>query len=436
MLRPLHFAVRLRYPEAFCFDLLTIIQTPKHIKIQGGAGIPNIPEDAEQCISSSLQLCKQHLAQAEKLGVHYQAVLTTPSIQVTAEARQRLIDEYINRKQFAVYLKNIQKLVEERERRFLVLKPAWDEAVSDVRGMVSQSVSVPKSNIYPRFIDMSDKWDQFRDIWLEVSDCKKILEVVVAYQSPFLASLNATDVEAALATRAEEPTPNKVVIQSEVQNPSVNYIHDIDAAKQLEFNGFCIPSFLDRGVLLDGKRGVKSPGCLHLIANDTYYAFSSERLLKAFARDPFRYLSQQLLDVCSAQPDIIHLLGMQSELPKEIFLQGTRVATKPKEVIKADQGCQTGQVEAYKDHHYVWNEWELRRLALKVANLRSKRTHAAQTNQSHMRRENDTQTYLPKTQITQTLINKATQPSNRVQYIKGLRGTNGPSEVVKMVFDQ
>ena len=388
-------------------------------------------------MESGIKTSRQHLAQADHVTMHYQVVLTTPSIQLSPEGRQRLIDEYVNRKQFALYLRNIQRLLEERLKRFHALKPTWDDLVEDVKGMVSQSISIPKSSIYPRFIDLSDKWDAFRDIHQEVLDCKKILDVVTAYQSPFQPTLNATDVEAAMATRAEEPTPNKVVIQSEVQNPAVNYLPEMEAGRLLEFNGFCIPSLLDRGMLLDGKKGAKSPGYLHLIANDTYYAFTSERLLKTFARDPFKYLSQQLLDVCAAQPDIIYLLGLQSELPKEIYLFGTRVAQTKREVVKADAGAQTGQIEAYKDYHYEWNEWELRRLALKVANLRSKQTHAAQTMLSHHRRDNEVQTYLPKAQETQTMLSKAIQPSKKVQYIKGLRGANaGRSEVVRLQFDQ
>ncbi|CAB1435282.1 unnamed protein product [Pleuronectes platessa] len=45
---------------------------------------------------------------------------------------------------------------------------------------------------------------------------------------------------------------------------------------------------------------------------------------------------------------------------------------------------------------YEWNEWELRRKAIRQANLRTKVTHSAQTDLSHMRRENITQTWLPK----------------------------------------
>jgi len=404
---------------------------------KGGAGIPNLPVDTKQTLDSSLNLARQHVANAERASNHYQAVLTTPSIQLTAEERQRLVDEYINRKQFLVYLKSLTNLFEESQNRFSALHPEWTLLVEDVRAMVSQSASIPKSTIYPKFIDLSERWDVFRELWRNVSDCKKLLDLVVAYQTPFHPTLRPQDVESALAARAEEVTPNKLLVQGEVQNPAVNYLLDLPAGRPLEFNGFCVASLMDEGLLLDGKMGAKSAGFIHLVQNDTLYAFSSERLLKAFSRNPFRYLGQGLIETVAAQPELIHLLGLQNQLPKEIYLQGQRTTARPREVVSVDGTTQTGQIDSFIDHKYQWNEWELRRLALKLANLRSKRTHSSQTALSHFRRDNTGQTYPPKTVETQTMADKTTQPSRRVQYIKGLRGYPGQvPEVVQLEFDQ
>eukprot|EP01065_Artemidia_motanka_P031854 TRINITY_DN3869_c1_g2_i1.p1 TRINITY_DN3869_c1_g2~~TRINITY_DN3869_c1_g2_i1.p1 ORF type:complete len:595 (+),score=164.66 TRINITY_DN3869_c1_g2_i1:105-1889(+) len=404
---------------------------------KGGAGIPNLPVDTKQTLDASLLTAQQHVGNAEKTATHYQAVLTTPSIQFTPDERQRLVDEYVNRKQFLVYLRNLVDLFQASHKRFAVLHPEWAVLVSDVRAMVSQNTSIPKSTIYPKFIDLSERWDTFRELWRNVSDCKKLLDLVIAYQAPFHATLRPQDVEVALAARADEITPNKLLIQGEVQNPAVYYLMELPDEKPLEFNGFCVASLMDEGLLLDGKVGPKSPGFLHLVANDTLYAFSSERLLKSFARDPFRYLSQSLIDTVASQPELIHLLGLQNQLPKEIYLQGQRTSTRPREIVRVDGTTQTGQIDPYKDHKYQWNEWELRRLALKLANLRSKRTHTSQTTLSHFRRDNGAQTYAPKVESTQTMPDKSTQPSRKIQYIKGLRGyADQQPQVVQLEFDQ
>ena len=66
--------------------------------------------------------------------------------------------------------------------------------------------------------------------------------------------------------------------------------------------------------------------------------------------------------------------------------------------IVSEIGCQVDMhiVDEYIDHKYQWNEWELRRRALMLVNLKDKCTHSTQTNQSHFRRESETQHYEPR----------------------------------------
>ena len=69
-----------------------------------------------------------------------------------------------------------------------------------------------------------------------------------------------------------------------------------------------------------------------------------------------------------------------------------------KPVTKCDSGTQT-DTHFYESNivkSYEWNEWELRRKAVKLANLRSKITHAVQTNLSNLRRDMSIQVWPPK----------------------------------------
>ena len=75
------------------------------------------------------------------------------------------------------------------------------------------------------------------------------------------------------------------------------------------------------------------------------------------------------------------------------------------------------------DVNYEWNEWSLRRKALQLANIRGCVTEGQQTDQSHFRRENDTQVYLPRDEVTQTRKDSGTQPPLVTRYAAGLRGT-------------
>lgn len=79
-------------------------------------------------------------------------------------------------------------------------------------------------------------------------------------------------------------------------------------------------------------------------------------------------------------------------------------------------------VERHVDPHYRWNEWDLRRQALQIMNLRGCKTQSAQTDASHFRRDNATQVYEPREMGTQTGISVATNTMRTVRYVTGLRG--------------
>ena len=60
-----------------------------------------------------------------------------------------------------------------------------------------------------------------------------------------------------------------------------------------------------------------------------------------------------------------------------------------------------------------------------LANIRNRQTSGTQTDQSHFRRESETQVYLPKDKAEQTLVDSGTNPKQTVTYVAGLRG-KGP----------
>ncbi|XP_028809285.1 cilia- and flagella-associated protein 206-like [Denticeps clupeoides] len=103
-------------------------------------------------------------------------------------------------------------------------------------------------------------------------------------------------------------------------------------------------------------------------------------------------------------------------------------------VKPCDAGTQTDThlVESNIVKSYEWNEWELRRKAIQMANLRKKVTRSAQTNLSHMRRDNATQTYLPKDAACQTKKDSSSNVPNPLIYLAGLRGKPGPTKMIRI----
>lgn len=136
--------------------------------------------------------------------------------------------------------------------------------------------------------------------------------------------------------------------------------------------------------------------------------FSEEQAIDQFLEDPEGYM-RKVIDVCRINPELIHLLKLQEEFPDAsltALLQGKDgmhplFSISPLMVNKEIQ-TPTHFVDKHISPHYHWNEWELRKKALQMANIRNKQTVSSQTFLSNFRRENETQTWLPKEISTNT----------------------------------
>lgn len=411
---------------------------------RGGAGIPDCIGESDRTLRDVTEVALNLQEQLTASTKEYHAVLSSPSLKLSDSDRLRLQDEYYNRLQLKLYVRSLLVTIQGLTNRLLAFAPTWEAALHDATSLLASNAdvsAVPKAAIYPKFMQVSERWDEAYALHREISDARNLFSILQSYVSTYHPTLRPSDVDHAYASLAEERAVNKDMLAAEVA-PYTNLVYNPDLPQdkkeqRLEFNGFCVVSFVDDGLLADGKHddSKSAPGYLMLVNNNAYYSFGSERALKAFAKDPFKYLSQALIDQVAATPVLIHLLGLHPYLPKELYLTGSRKHDVQRIVEKGDGTTQTGHIDSHKDTHYVWNEWELRRLALQLAGLRNKRTKSTQTAQSHFRRENDTQVFLPKTQGTQTAVDAAVQPVRVARYIKGLRGTDASRlEVVTKEF--
>merc|ERR1712039_287118 len=105
--------------------------------------------------------------------------------------------------------------------------------------------------------------------------------------------------------------------------------------------------------------------------------------------------------------------------------------------MQADVGTDTPLhfQESNIDKSYEWNEWKMRRDALHMADIKRKATSTTQTALSHLRRENDTQVYLPKDVATNTTVERGTNPPRWKKYHQHLRGEPQPMKVTEIRFD-
>jgi hypothetical protein len=446
---------------------------------KGGAGIEQITEKVPQAISVHKDLITKELDETDRICVDYVSVLTSGAVKDDALAT-RLRAELTNRRQYSAFLGELQYFSVELYSKVIELEKFYSSHTKEIKSIVEESTSVPKSTIYPMFILLVDNWMEYEQIRESQKEVQQIFQFLKTYKNsyrtqltprvlqtikkkdqpsvskpskpevsepkPIIESTNKEESEPVAENKTVdeepailEPLPRKIEIKEVMtdaiiqgEGPLTLYAPSEDISP--EFNGFCIVSFVSEENLL-------CPGDRELgfgLYGSKYFGFVDRNAAKAFATNP-KYFIQTAAEKARQAPELIVLLNLQQHLPQSILLQSNQNGVKNVKAVKVDGGCQTEThaIESHKDYKYEFSEWKLRSRALKIADLRSKITHSTQTIGSHFRRDNESQVYLQKEKSTNTAHEKGTNPTKHVRYIKGLRGApTTKMKVVTMTFDK
>jgi len=392
---------------------------------------------------------------------------------------QRWKDELSNRRQYLSYLQSLFEDVSKCGGKVVSLRNSYLAELDDLASLVGGRNSVPKEHVYPKIDKIARLWTSISNELDVLTSRESTLNDLADFKGSYTATLNpssqilslardapnlSTEEEAEAARAAvavvegvgsaaaeekseeKEETEEKKEEMPKGQVPadllppqSRPVLLSVDSTPEfmqlpLEYQGFCCWTITNRGgLLLPGK-----PGLGVIQYSDAFYVFAHEVALQAFLDDPVKYCNG-VKDTAMKSPELIHLLRLQKEFPNTAIAklmggeagQKTRVVDEggiplgfdaPKE--KKDQSTETPThfVEKNIDPSYEWNSWGLRRRALQTANLRKCKTTSQQTDNSHMRRENDSQVYLPKTSSTMTKTSTGTCTNKEITYVGGLRG--------------
>ena len=192
---------------------------------------------------------------------------------------------------------------------------------------------------------------------------------------------------------------------------------------KLEYQGFCVVTLLKKeGLLVSGKPNIVSK------FKDKYMVFYNQNSIQDFLDNPDYFLSD-IIKYVKKNPYLINLLNMTDDFPNAnlsaIFRDRDMTAFKYKSsAIMVDVDIQT-PLHFYEhgliDPNYVWNEWELKKQALQLADIMKKKTVSCQTDLSHFRRENETQVWPMKDKSINTMVNKGTSQPIQKLYVSNLR---------------
>lgn len=338
---------------------------------------------------------------------------------------------------------------------------------------VGSRTSVPKELVYPMFEALAKTWHQLEIEHQMLQARVASKEGLLAFRHSYTPTLTPSSQWISQARNSNAPAAEHLFETDAKQQDTASFTEDADISRRrnsamekreavpsrrqeskdeeqdnnapvrlsiestpefmqlpLEYQGYCPWTIVTRGgLLLPGD-----PGLGVVRYQNTYNVFVNERALQEFMNAPQRF-ADGIVSLAMNNPQLIHLLRLQDSFPetalsnlvksgkfnaREHSLLSPTAAKK----VDASTGTPVHFVEKNIDFKYEWNEWALRRQALKLANLRKCKTISTQTGLSNFRKEIETQVYLPGHSSTQTATSRGTNPPRTIAYMAGLRGTH------------
>ncbi|KAK2846210.1 hypothetical protein Q7C36_011064 [Tachysurus vachellii] len=304
-----------------------------------------------------------------------------------------------------------------------------------LKNTVHTKTAVPTSQVFPQFMALAKLWAGLQDEALLLN----MLRNVALSLKPFLSAQSQllekdqldqmlegesvrSDAERA-AESSEERVDPKEIMGSEWILPETTANFE---QLPLQYRGVCGYTLVEKnGLLLPGN-----PNIGILKHKEKYYSFSSKQAAYQFAFNPDKYI-ELIAERAKRSPELIQLLELHQQFarvtPYSQMQSGERLLVKP--ISKSESSTQTDThlLESNLVRSYEWNEWELRRKALKLANLRSQVTRSMQTDLSHTRRHNATQTFAMKDSASQTKRDGSSNVPKPQIYLAVLRRGASPT---------
>ncbi|KAF8290167.1 putative protein of unknown function (DUF3508) [Trypanosoma cruzi] len=429
-----------------------------------GAGLLSLHETAEHLVTQLDSCISQEIHAATAVCSDYVKFFHPPSSPLGSPEKQALREEYHRQLQFLLNLRTAKERLDLLSARIRTnLLPAYEKTLVEVKAalgvgaMRSDGVtlrsSVPKRVAYPKFIALAEAYEDVEQSFEGFEEIEALVDISISLGKISKTSLPPTLLEEALATSKGEKAVDCAAIAAYVATRTEScplfYAKNATELKQhaslRAMNGLCPVSFVEDGICVEGRKSEEDSACAGFVVRPApagslgeWYAFFSEYALRRFVASPFWFI-EAVKRMVREDFVLISLFDFLDRLPHELYIKGTRKYEAREGLVAAearqDVCTQTGQIDPYMDHNYRWNEWDLRRQALKLVNLFDMRTHSTQTIASHFRRDDTTQIRPPRDDETQTMQDAAVQPPRTVQYLKGLRGTKTSAiETVQRTF--
>ncbi|XP_015476251.1 cilia- and flagella-associated protein 206 isoform X3 [Parus major] len=404
---------------------------------KGGSSIDDLPDILNEAIPLATRTLDERLNSCQLLAHRYTALLESMQEdphRVSHLRTFKLKEALFNVRQYEAFLCILQSNVITSAQEVESLDVQFEAAMMVLKNTVQDKTSIEFKEVFPLFMELSKLWTSFQDEMLLLSfftNMANNLQQFLEIQSQLFPEEMLTSLLEGVTVKSDEErikeTMETRVNVSDFKNQEWLFPETTDNFDQLliQYHGFCAYSIGVKCITLPGNPAI---GILKHKAK--YYVFSSKETAYIFAQDPDKFI-QLNVEKAKQYAELIQLLELRHQFEYLVPHAQARKASKSsmEPLTKCDSGTQTDThiLPPTIVRSYEWNEWELRRKAIKLANLRRKLTHAMQTDLSHMRRENFTQVYLPKDVGTQTKRDNSTNVPKPQIFLKGLRGGSSPT---------
>uniref|UniRef100_A0A6J0TJP5 Cilia- and flagella-associated protein 206 n=1 Tax=Pogona vitticeps TaxID=103695 RepID=A0A6J0TJP5_9SAUR len=404
---------------------------------KGGDGIDDLPAILNEAIPAASHHIDIELHASQQLAYQYTALIETmhESQNADLELRVTMLREVLyNVRQHEAFLCIILSDVISCAQEVDMMRKQFEAQMEELKNVVREKTAVPTSLVYPIFIALSNLWTSFQDEILVLS----FLNNLTISLQQFLGSHALIFPEDVMESLLEDVTVK--TDKERLMENADSKVNPADFTKEewlfpettinfnqlvIQYHAFCAYTFAVKdGLLLPGN-----PSLGVLKHKEKYYAFSSKEAAYTFAENPDKYI-KMTAEKAKETTELIQLLELHHQF--ESLAPYSQIRAKDKNLLaitKCDTSTQTDThilpPTIVKD--YEWNEWELRRKAIKLANLRKKLTHSVQTNLSHMRRDNCSQVYPPKDSGTQTKHENSSNVPRPQIFLAHLRGRTSPT---------
>merc|ERR1719498_346549 len=320
---------------------------------------------------------------------------------------------------------NLQEKVEESENTIESNEGRYLKEISDLKNLLGSKSSAPKEQVYPKFAVLASSYLELSEERKQVTHKMQLYNVL----EESFKEMNFTLPEAerqkvrkwAMEREQSQPVldfdaqPGTGVVWVEPKQNSPEYLQN-----PIDFFGFCIVTLVKHdGLLMPGRHEM---GIFKY--QDKMFLFRGSDEAKLFLENPAD-LMEKFLVLCRQRPELIFLLRMEDYFRNKnlslIHLDKTERNISSKIMIDKNIETPLHIVERYIDHNYCWNEWELRKKAIQMANIRNMVTKATQTADSVFKIDNESQVWLPREVGTMTGIEDGSNPIRPRNYITELR---------------